>query len=130
MIVLDSSCWLEHAEGSSAAKPFMSLISDPKQLYVPTIILFEVAKKMKMERGDRMANRMIALMRKGAVVNLDEDTSLFAAHLSLVHKLALADSIILATAHRLGAELWTMDADFEGVEGVNYIERGRSTPTQ
>ena len=40
--------------------------------------------------------------------------------LSIETKLALADSIILATAHAHDAELWTQDSDFEGLEGVRY----------
>ena len=35
----------------------------------------------------------------------------------------MADSIILATAHAYHAILWTQDADFQGLEGVQYIER-------
>jgi predicted nucleic acid-binding protein len=34
----------------------------------------------------------------------------------------MADSIMLATARQAGAELWTQDADFEGLEGVRYIK--------
>lgn len=35
-------------------------------------------------------------------------------------KLALADSIILATARASGATVWTQDEDFEGIEDVEY----------
>ena len=35
-------------------------------------------------------------------------------------KLALADSIILATARSRSAIVWTQDADFEDLEGVRY----------
>ena len=35
----------------------------------------------------------------------------------------MADSIILATAHAYHAILWTQDIDFQGLEGVQYIER-------
>ena len=46
-----------------------------------------------------------------------------AAALSVDLKLPLADSIILATARKYSAELWTQDADFEGIEGVRYRTR-------
>ena len=32
----------------------------------------------------------------------------------------MADSVILATARAHGATLWTQDADFEGLTGVEY----------
>ena len=35
----------------------------------------------------------------------------------------MADSIILATAHAYNATLWTQDSDFQGIEGVQYIEK-------
>ncbi len=45
---------------------------------------------------------------------------MYCDEISLETKLALADSIILATAHAHDAELWTQDSDFEGLEGVRY----------
>ena len=57
-------------------------------------------------------------MRQGTVVDLDDRLALSAAELSVATKLALADSIMLATALANGAVFWTQDADFEGLEGV------------
>jgi hypothetical protein len=33
----------------------------------------------------------------------------------------MADSVILATAQRYNAVLWTQDSDFSGIEGVHYL---------
>ena len=38
-------------------------------------------------------------------------------------KLPMADSIMLTTAQMHDAVLWTQDADFEGLEGTQYIDR-------
>ncbi|MBM3126870.1 MAG: type II toxin-antitoxin system VapC family toxin, partial [Chloroflexi bacterium] len=46
-----------------------------------------------------------------------------AAHISRELKLAMADSLILATARAYNAMLWTQDAHFKGMEGVKYIEK-------
>ena len=35
----------------------------------------------------------------------------------------MADGIILATARRTGATLWTQDADFEGIAGIRYFAK-------
>jgi predicted nuclease of predicted toxin-antitoxin system len=35
-------------------------------------------------------------------------------------KLPLADSVVLATARRFDAILWTQDADFEGLPNVRF----------
>jgi predicted nucleic acid-binding protein len=43
-----------------------------------------------------------------------------AAALGIEEGLSLADSIIDASARRVGATLWTQDAHFEGRPGVAY----------
>jgi predicted nucleic acid-binding protein len=35
----------------------------------------------------------------------------------------MAASLIYATAQQAGAELWTQDADFEGLPGVRYFTK-------
>jgi hypothetical protein len=54
------------------------------------------------------------------VVDLDDRLAIEAAELSVETELALADSIILASARAHDAELWTQDTDFEGLDGARY----------
>jgi len=37
----------------------------------------------------------------------------------------MADSIMLSTARALGATLWTHDADFDGLDGVQFVPQGK-----
>jgi len=46
-----------------------------------------------------------------------------AAKISTEYKMAIADSIILATARAYDATLWTQDADFCGIGGVKYVKK-------
>ncbi len=62
----------------------------------------------------------IVQMRLGTVIDLDPPLALSAAKIGHELKLALADSIILATARSRAASLWTQDADFKNIEGVRY----------
>lgn len=62
-------------------------------------------------------------MQQGRVSELGGALAVRAAALSVEMKLPLADSIILATVGKYSAELWTQDADFEGIEGVRYRPR-------
>ena len=57
------------------------------------------------------------------VVDLDGAIVLRAAKLSLEYRLPMADSIILATARSYDATLWTQDADFKNLLGVQYRAR-------
>jgi predicted nucleic acid-binding protein len=62
-------------------------------------------------------------MATGRVVDLNQEIALSAAVISREHKLAMADSIILATTRKYNAILWTQDAHFGRLEGVQYIEK-------
>jgi predicted nucleic acid-binding protein len=49
--------------------------------------------------------------------------ALEAAKVSVEIRLPMADSVILATARMHNATLWTQDRDFEGLTGVEYVEK-------
>jgi predicted nucleic acid-binding protein len=59
----------------------------------------------------------------GRSIELDRKIAIDAAKISLVLKLPIADSIILASAREYDAILWTQDAHFKGVDGVKHIEK-------
>ena len=67
--------------------------------------------------------RAIAIMAQGQVIDLDMTLALNAATTSAELRLPMADSIILATARAYDATVWTQDQDFDGIEGVQYIEK-------
>jgi toxin FitB len=123
MIVVDSSGWLEYFADGPNADVFAGLVVDPENLVVPSITLFEVFKRIRTQRDSDMALRAVAQMKRGKVVDLDGDLAIMAAELGAELGLPLADSVILATARATGATLWTQDADFEGLEGVEYRVR-------
>lgn len=123
MNVVDSSGWLEYFADAANAAFFAKPITDATRLIVPTISLLEVFERVMQQRGENAALLAIAHMRQGRVVSLDEEIALAAAQLGVALKLPLADSVMLATARRYGAVLWTQDADFEGIEGVRYVAK-------
>lgn len=123
MNVVDSSGWLEYFAGSKNAKNFAKVIEDLDSLLVPSVIVYEVFKKVLQVADLAAALEVVAHMKQGQVVELDMDLSIFAAQLSVDHKLPMADSFILATARRHEAVLWTQDSDFEGLEGVKFFRK-------
>lgn len=118
--VVDSSGWLEYLADAENADFFAPVIEKPEQLVVPSISILEVFQWVLRERGEDAALQAAALMQQGTVVDLDVALAIRAAKLGHHHKLPLADSVILATAHAHEAVLWTQDADFATVEGVQY----------
>ncbi len=123
MNVVDSSGWLEYFADGANADFFALPIEDPDNLVTPTICIFEVFKRMLLDFGDERALDGIGIMSENKIVDLNRQIAQEAAILSVETKLAMADSIILATARAYEATLWTQDAHFEGLEGVRYIDR-------
>ena len=125
--VVDSSAWLEYFADGPAADHFAPIIEQPASLIVPAITLYEVFKRIAAQRDENNAIACLAVMQRGRTVAIDDSLALFAAQLSLRHKLPMADSLIYATAHLAKADLWTMDVDFQGLAGVHYISKSSSS---
>lgn len=123
MNVVDSSGWIEYLAGGPNADFFREPIEDDEKLLVPVLSLFEVYRHLLRHLGREDALDIVAAMRRGTVIDLDDRVALDAAELSVASKLALADSIMLATARAHGADFWTQDADFEGLEGVRLSRK-------
>ena len=123
MNVVDSSAWLEYFANGPNASFFAKAIEKTDELVVPSLTLYEVFKRVLQQRGKDEGLQAVALMQQGIVVDLNTEIALSAAKLSVETQLALADSVILATAHAFGATLWTQDADFLGMTGVKYRKR-------
>jgi predicted nucleic acid-binding protein len=126
MNVVDSSGWLEYFADGENASFFAGAIEDAEHLLVPVICIYEVFKRILQQRGTGAAHDVIADMYSGQVVNFDESLALSAAKISVEMKLAMADSLILATARAREAILWTQDADYASIEGVKYIQKSVS----
>lgn len=102
------------------AGEFADAVADTDRLIVPSITLFEVFKHIRLQRDLAAALYAVAQMQRGRVVDLGANLTVAAAELSADSGLPMADSVILATARAEDAILWTQDADFEGMEGVQY----------
>ena len=123
MNLVDSSGWLEYfAEGPNAGF-FAPAIEKSGQLIVPTIVVFEVYKRVYQQRDRHAALQAIATVRSGRIVDLTVTLAIAAAAISSSEKLPMADSIILAAAREENAVLWTQDADFEHIVGVKFRAR-------
>jgi toxin FitB len=120
MNVVDSSAWLEYLAAGSNAAYLAEAIENTSELIVPTMILYEVFKRIVQQRSENDALQVVAVMEQGKVVELDSRTALTAARISIDHHLPMADSIILATARLSNALLWTQDSHFEGFSNVRY----------
>lgn len=119
--VVDSSGWIEYFSGGGKATEYEPHICKVNELIIPALVIFEVYKKIKNTLNEESAVFSVTQMQRGQLVPLDDELAMFAADLSLKHKLAMADSIIYATAQLHDAHLYTSDADFKHLPDVTVI---------
>lgn len=123
MNLVDSSGWLEYFADGKNASFFVRAIENSKELIVSTINIYEVYKKILLEKDENSALQAIALMQSVKVINVSSSISIMAARLSYDLKIPMADSIIYSTARINNAIVWTQDADFKDLDGVKYFKK-------
>ncbi len=123
MNVVDSSGWLEFFADGPNADVFAQPLTEPESLLVPTVSIYEVFKVIVSQRGESEGLRAVSMMQEARVVDITTTIALHGAKLSLDLKLPMADSLMLASAREHGAILWTQDADFEGMDEVEFIPK-------
>lgn len=121
-VLLDSSGWIEFFTGGPVAERYASYLSPRYQLITPTIVLYEVYKKIKRERGEETTLLFAGRLSATQVIPLTDSIAFLAADLSLRHGLAMADAIVYATAKDQEAEVVTSDADLKDLPGVVHMK--------
>lgn len=121
--VVDSSGWVEYLGGGPKADSFAKYLENQETLFLPTIVVYEVYKKMLREGTHEQAERFLstAFGFQEREVVLDVSLAASAARRSLTANLPMADAIIYATAQAHHAELITSDAHFAGLPGVTVL---------
>ena len=121
--IVDSSGWVEYLADGPKAKAYARFFEKDEALVLPTIIIYEVFKKLLKERGISLAEQFFAHARQlvDNTIALDTGLAVQAAQLSSETGLPMADAIIYATANAVQAELITSDAHFSGLSGVTLI---------
>lgn len=130
MNLVDSSAWLEYFADGPNAGFFETAITRKAELLVPTIVIFEVCKRVLQQRSEEEALRAVSILHAGTIVPLSAELAVRAAGVSHELKLPMADSIILAIAQTYDAVIWTQDADFRDLPRVKFVaakESKRST---
>jgi toxin FitB len=120
-VVIDSSAWIEFCVAGPLADRYATYLTPATQIVTPTVVLYEVYKKIKRERGEEAALVIAARLAATEVVPFTQAIALLAADLSIAHGLAMADAIVYATARDQAAQLVTGDADMKALPGVVYI---------
>lgn len=121
--LVDSSGWVEYLADGPKAEAFAAYLDKAEFVLLPTIVVYEVYKKLRLERGDSMAQNFLSISFgfQERIVVVDIALAELAARISVETKLAMADAMIYAAAKLNGATLVTSDAHFSGLEFVTLI---------
>src|ERR671919_447996 len=115
LILVDSSGWIEYLAGRPNADRFATYIEGREPLLVCAIEIYEVYKVVRRDISEERAVEAVSALRRATIAPVDEPLALEAADLSLADGLAMADSLVYATARRFGAKFVTGDTDFQGL---------------
>ena len=124
-VLIDSFGWIEYFGEGKLANKYEKYIEkvNRENYYTPTIVLYEVYKKIKKEKSEEKALESYAyIIAYTSIVYLTEDIAINAAELSLQHGLSMADAIIKATANKYKAKIITGDEHFRNFENVEIIK--------
>jgi predicted nucleic acid-binding protein len=116
--LVDSSGWIEYIGDGPKADAFGKYLHDNFFLVVPSIVFYEVHKKLLLTNNEAALRRFVSHAFRAIQVPMDAEVAAEAAKTSVLHRLAMADAVIYATAQMHDAQLITADPDFRGLPGV------------
>ena len=124
-VLIDSYGWIEYFTGGPLASKYSKYIENANnsQYISPSIVIFEVYKRIKVLKGETAALRAIAyIIEHTRIIPIDKKEALNSAESSIRLKLAMADSIIKAVADENNATVVTSDKHFKNLENTIFIE--------
>jgi len=121
LTVVDSSGWVAYLGDGPQADAFGVYLEREDSLIVPTLVIYEVVKKLTLTSSETVVNRFLSQAYRGRQIELDSSLAFAAARIGIRYRLAMADAIFYATAESLDAQLVTSDADFRDLPGVIVV---------
>jgi len=121
--VIDSCGWIEVFAGGPLSDLFMPYLRDLHAVMTPTIVVYEVYRKLKQTTSEDDALSALTILQQTRVVPLSVGISLTAADLAIQYRLSMADAIVLATGYESDADIVTSDRAFENLPRVVYYTK-------
>lgn len=125
MIVVDSFGWIEQLTDGPLADKYSEYLRSSNEIITPVVIVYEVYKKLKQTLDEESALRLVARLHETKIVPVTPELALFAADVSLKHKLPMADALVYATALSEKCSVVTSDPHFERLEKVTFIKENK-----
>jgi toxin FitB len=125
LILVDSCGWIEYFGEGPLADQYAGIIEkiNKDEIVTPTIVLYEVYKKIKCTKGEEKALEAYAQISLTHVIDLTSSLSIKAADLSIKNEIPMADAIVAATANACGAQIITSDKHFIKIDKAKFISK-------
>jgi predicted nucleic acid-binding protein len=125
LILIDSYGWIEYFADGPLADTYATFVerANAENTITPTIVVYEVYKKIKNTKGEQNALEAYAQISRTKIIELTNSLSLEAADISLTTNLGMADSIIIATAKAYKAQVITSDEHLKNTKEVKFISK-------
>jgi len=107
------------------ADKYSEYLRSSNEIITPVVIVYEVYKKLKQTLDEESALRLVARLHETKIVPVTPELALFAADVSLKHKLPMADALVYATALSEKCSVVTSDPHFERLEKVTFIKENK-----
>ncbi len=122
-VVVDSSGWVEYMGNGPKSGSFAAYLESPEKLLLPSLVVYEVYKKLVREQGTHIAGIFLsqAFSFRDGLIDLTLELSILASQTSLETRLPMADAIIYAMAQHHRAQLITSDSQFADLPGVTLV---------
>ena len=122
-ILIDSSMWIEFFSGGAKAKMVEKYFKPSHKIILPSIVSYEVYKKIKSFSGEQVAVLLLAQMERlsETAVSIDQPLAIQAADISLQYKIPMADALIYSAAVVSDSTIITMDAHFNDMPRAEVV---------
>jgi predicted nucleic acid-binding protein len=123
MRVVDTSLWIEYLVDGQLADIAGRCILPMQSCIVPAMVQFELFRWTARQPLGEQTKVMQTILTECASAIMDSIVASDAAAAAATYKLHATDAIIYATARLHDAPLFTCDAHFKGLPGVEYFEK-------
>ena len=124
-LVVDSWAWIEYLDGSEAGKIVNKLISGNSEVWTSAISLAEVVSKYRRKgRSEATAVEAIGSLSRVEAARAEdavEAGGIHAEQKKSTPNFGLSDAFVLQLARRVGGKVVTGDADFAGIDEVEFL---------
>jgi predicted nucleic acid-binding protein len=121
--VVDSCGWIEVFADGPLAASFAPYLRDLRSVVTPTIVVYEVYRKLKQTTSEDEALSAITVLHRTTIVPLSTEIALTAADLAIQYHLSMADAFVLATGYSSDADVITSDRSFKDLPRVVYFPK-------